>query len=105
MYELNRLALILEQHQAVVVTIGHDRALADRHLFRRISGRLDLHDFLLRELFEIWPAEFAHQEERRSQDRDAIARVALYELAPQLRVKQVGIALRGIPRARRDSVL
>jgi hypothetical protein len=93
--DLNRLTLILEQHQAVVVTIGHDRALADRHLFRRISGRLDLHDFLLRERFEIWPAEFAHQEERRGQDRAAVARVALYELAPPLGVEQVGVALRG----------
>ena len=96
MNDLDRLTLILEQHQAVIVTIGHDRALAHRHLFRRISGRLDLHDLLLREFFEIWPAEFAHQEERRSQDRAAIARVALYELAPPLGVEQVGITLRGI---------
>ena len=57
---------------------------------------MDLHDFLLGELFEIWPAEFAHQEERRSQDRAAIGRVALYKLAPPLGVEQVGIALRGI---------
>ena len=98
MYEFNRMTLILEQHQVVVVTICHDRALADRHLFLWISGRLvpDLHDPLLRELFQIRPAEFAHQDERRSQDRAAIGRMALDELAAPLGVEQVGIALGSI---------
>jgi hypothetical protein len=64
--DLDRLALLLQQHQVEVVAVGHDRALAERELLRRIDRRLDLQHFLFRELLEIAPAELARDLEGRS---------------------------------------
>ena len=45
----------------IFAAIGHDRALALRHLLRRIRPGLHLHNVLLPELFEVIPPEVAHQ--------------------------------------------
>jgi glutamine synthetase len=64
----HRLTLVLEQDQIVVVAVSHDGALAEQNLLRRIGSRLHLHDLLLRELFQIRPAEIACQHESRRHD-------------------------------------
>ena len=92
----DRLALVLEQHQIVVVAVGHDGALAEQDLLRRIGRRLHLHDLLLRELLEIRPAEIARQHEGRGHDGAAVAGMALDDLALPFRIEQVGIALRRV---------
>src|SRR5216684_5352052 len=88
-HHLDRLALVLEQHQIVVVAVSHDRALAEQYLLRRIRRRLHLHHFLLRELFKIWPAQIARKHEGRGQDGAAVAGMTLDDLALPLRIQQV----------------
>ena len=80
--------------QIVLVAVGHDRALAERELLRRIGRRLHLHDLLLRELLEIVPAEVARDLEGRGHDGAAVARMRLDDLAGPFRIEQVGEALR-----------
>ena len=93
---LDRFALVLRQHQIVVIAVGHDRALAEQDLLRRIGRRLHLHHLLLRELFEELPAEIARQDEGGGQDRAAVAGMRLDDLAAPFRVEQIGIALRRV---------
>ncbi len=93
MHGLDRLAALLEKLEIVVVAVHHDGALADLDLLRRVGGRLQLHDLLLGELFEERPAQLAHQQERGGEDRAAVARMALGELAAPFGIEQVGKAL------------
>ena len=69
--DLDRLAVLLQLEQIVVVAVGHHGALAERELLRRIGRGLHLHDALLGELLEIVPAELARDLEGRGHDRAA----------------------------------
>ena len=54
---------------------------------------MQLHDLLLRQLFEKRPAEFAHPQIGVGQDRAAVAGMAFDDLALPFRIEQIGIAL------------
>ena len=82
---LDRLAGFLQQHDAVFVAVGHHGALAERQLLRRIGRGLHLHHALLRQLLEIFPAQFAHHLEGRGHDGAAIGGMALDHLAGPFR--------------------
>src|ERR1700730_18044008 len=61
-HNFHRLALILEKYQVIVVAVSHDGAFAEHDLFRRISSRLYLHDFLPGQFFQIWPTQLAREQ-------------------------------------------
>src|SRR5690242_12258111 len=90
---LDRLALVLQELEIVVIAISHDSAFTQQKLFRRIGRRLHLQDLLLCELLEILPAQLARQHVSRGHDRTAITGMRLDDLALPLGIEQVGIAL------------
>ena len=57
---------------------------------------MHLHHLLLRELFEVGPAQIARQHEGRGQHRAAVTGMALDDLTLPLRIEQVGVALRRV---------
>ena len=102
---LDRLAGFLDLEQVVFVAVGLHRALAERELLRRVGRRLHLHHLLLRELFEIRPAEIARHLEGRGHDGAAVARMRLDDLALPFRIEQIGEALRRVLRLHQVGVV
>src|SRR5689334_3634388 len=78
---LYRRTLLLKQQEAGNDAVDLYSTLAERELLRRIKRRLHLRDILMRELLEIRPTEFACYLERRGEDRAAIVRATLDDLA------------------------
>ena len=91
-----RRAFLDHLQRQVFAAIGRDRAFALRHLFRRVGGRLHLHDLLLSELLQIVPAEIAADLIGHGHDRAAIAGMRLDDLAFPFRVEQIGKAFRRV---------
>ena len=94
--QAERRAFLDHLQRQVFAAVGRDRPLALRHLFRRVGGRLHLHDLLLAELFQIVPADVAADLEGHRHDRAAIAGMRLDDLAFPFRVEQVGETFRRV---------
>jgi hypothetical protein len=94
--KLDRLSLLLELQQDRVRAIGLHGALAEPELFGGIARRLHLHHSLLRQLLEERPAEFAHECERRGENRAAIARMRFDDPALPFGIEQIGKAARRV---------
>src|SRR5215471_10384350 len=93
-HRLDRLTGFSPLQDQVFDAISLDRTFPQRDFFRRVGGRLHLQNVLLRELFEILPAQVARHLESRGHDRSAVARVRLDDLALPFWVKQVSETFR-----------
>src|SRR6266545_959764 len=90
--DLDRLPLLLGLNDEVTRAVDHHGALAERDLLGRVGRRLHLHDALLGELLEVFPAELARGLERRVHDGAAIGGMGLDHLARPFRIEQIGEA-------------